>query len=124
MLELQFPTDKIFKNGSVKFNPSFKTSANALLQKTQTEFSQEVLRMTEKYTPKDTGALINSANISSNMEKGELKWNTPYARRQYYLVRKTISQTGSLRSSHWGLRCKNDNLAHFAQFVKTRLRGL
>ena len=47
--------------------------------------SEQVLKDSNKYCPKDQGTLINSSLTNSQPEKGKLVWKTPYARKQYYL---------------------------------------
>lgn len=55
----------------------------------------EVLRQCEPYTPRDTGALVNSATTATDIGSGEVIWNTPYARYQYYGVLMVSPSTGS-----------------------------
>lgn len=47
--------------------------------------SQQVLEDCNFYCKQDQGELISSSLTHSNTEKGELIWDTPYAKRQYYL---------------------------------------
>ncbi|NUJ19284.1 minor capsid protein [Bacillus glycinifermentans] len=46
--------------------------------------SSEVLKDSNYFAPEDTGALIGSSQRSSDLERGRLIWDTPYARRLYY----------------------------------------
>ena len=113
------------KNGTVKikieWNPQFAPKASNTLQSVQTQFSLECLRLCDKYTYKDTGMLIASAQISSKPEQGELVWNTPYAAALYYSSRGAGTQTGALRGPYWGERMKADNLTHLKAFVKKKI---
>lgn len=113
------------KNGTMKvkleFNPMYAPKMMQTLQSVQTAFSLECLRLCDKYTYKDTGMLIASAQISSKPEEGELKWNTPYAAALYYSKRNPGTQTGALRGPYWGERMKADNLTHLKAFVKSRV---
>lgn len=45
----------------------------------------ECLRLTAPFVPKDTGALIESGTINTKIGSGEVIYNTPYARRWYYM---------------------------------------
>lgn len=45
----------------------------------------ECLRLTAPFAPKDTGALIESGTINTKIGSGEVIYNTPYARRWYYM---------------------------------------
>ena len=45
----------------------------------------ECLRLTAPKIPKDTGALIESGTINTVIGSGEVIYNTPYARRWYYM---------------------------------------
>ena len=44
----------------------------------------EVLRRCDPYVPKDTGQLIDSGIIATDIGSGEVKYETPYAAAQYY----------------------------------------
>ena len=50
----------------------------------QRYIDSEVLRLSEQFVPKDTGELISSGIRSTQLGSGEVKYNTPYARRWYY----------------------------------------
>lgn len=45
----------------------------------------ECLRLTAPFVPKDTGALIESGTVNTKIGSGEVIYNTPYARRWYYM---------------------------------------
>jgi len=44
----------------------------------------ECLRLTNEKMPKDTGTLINSGILNTQIGSGELRYRTPYARKLYY----------------------------------------
>ena len=53
--------------------------------KIQKFIDSEVIRLSEPYTPFDTGYLKNNApKIGTSIGSGEVVYNAPYARRQYY----------------------------------------
>lgn len=48
--------------------------------------SYEILQDCNEYCKEDSGALIASSYEQSDLDRGKLKWRTPYARRQYWLI--------------------------------------
>ena len=61
----------------------------------------ECIRRMAKYTPKDTGKLIESATIHTVIGSGKIKQSTPYARKMYYENRGRGKQ-GTARGGHRG----------------------
>lgn len=51
----------------------------------QKTIDSEVLRLNDPYIPKDTGQLIRSGQQNTEMGSGEVVYQTPYARKQYYI---------------------------------------
>lgn len=45
---------------------------------------QQILKDSNYFAPQDTGLLIGSSVVSSNFQKLQLVWDTPYARRLYW----------------------------------------
>ena len=66
----------------------------------------------------DTGTLKNSVNQASDFKGGKLVYNTPYARRQYYLHTQGQGLHGEnhLRGSYWGQRAIADMGEHLALY--------
>lgn len=62
------------------------------------------------YVPFDTGILKNSVNQASKFDEGLLVYNTPYARRQFYLhpEGECLHGENGLRGSYWGQRALAD----------------
>lgn len=60
----------------------------------QRVIDSEVLRMNDPYVPKDTGQLIRSGVQNTSIGSGEVTYQTPYARKQYYIP-----------MEHEGMRC-------------------
>ena len=56
--------------------------------------SNEILRDCNEFCKLDKGPLRASALISSLFNEGKLIWNTPYARRQYWVI-KTAYEPGT-----------------------------
>lgn len=65
----------------------------------------EVIRLSEPYTPFDTGYLKNNApDIGTVIGSGKVKYKAPYARRQYY-----ENRGNSQRGKMWFERMKADH---------------
>lgn len=74
--------------------------------KVQKFIDSEVLRLTDPYVPMDTGALKSSGTRATKIGSGEVKYRTPYARRQYF-----ENKGNGLRGRQWFERSKADNKA-------------
>lgn len=90
----------------LKWNTSFVPKWQGRFSEAQKFVDREVLRLTEPFIPLRTGMLIKSGILGTVIGQGFVKWIAPYARYQYYLVRKTKSETGKLRGSLWFHRMK------------------
>ncbi|MEI7847931.1 MAG: minor capsid protein [Chloroflexota bacterium] len=66
----------------------------------------EVLRLSEPFTPLLTSMLIKSGALGTDIGSGTVQWIAPYARAQYYGHRSPGSQTGPLRGPQWFARMK------------------
>lgn len=96
------------------FGPRFTqgfTSAQAI-------FAQEVAKQMDRYVPFRTGTLKNSVHLASDYQRGLLVYNTPYARRQYYLHSQGQGVHDGRRGSYWGQRCDADFHPYFVRFAK------
>ena len=89
-------------------------------------FAQEVARKMDQYVPFDTGTLKNSVHLASDYQQGVLIYNTPYARRQYYLhpMGEGVKDDdkGGHRGSYWGQRCDADFHPYFVRFAKRAVK--
>lgn len=70
----------------------------------------EVLRLTEPYVPRLTGALINSGTINTRVGSGQVIYKTPYARRQYY-----ENKGSGRRGKQWFERMKANHVGEILQ---------
>ena len=102
----------------ITFRPGFQADMDARFAKLQFAFSQKVAATVDPYVPFDTGTLKNSVNQASDFKEGLLVYNTPYARRQYYLHPESEALHGDtgLRGSYWGQRAIADVGEHLALF--------
>lgn len=65
---------------------------------------QRVLELCAPLVPKDNNILIDSGNIATQIGSGEVKYNTPYARRWYYMPAQF--QEAPVRGTYWFERMK------------------
>ena len=72
----------------------------------QKMIDNDVLKFSEPYIPFDTGMLRDSGITATTVGSGEVNWNTPYAKRQYY----TNKGGEGLRGKMWFERMKADRL--------------
>lgn len=86
--------------------------------KVQQFIDSECLRLCEKKTPKDTGALIQSGIINTKIGSGQVIWRTPYARRLYYHPEYHFNQSPE-RGAYWFDRMKAQ---HGKQILKNAAR--
>jgi hypothetical protein len=117
---IETPRGRVFHNENMEavleWNTNFKPKWQKRYSNAQKFVDSEVLRLCEPYVPLLTGMLIKSGILGTEIGSGLVRWIAPYARYQYYLDRKTKSQTGPLRGSLWFHRMK---AAHGRKIVKT-----
>ena len=102
---------------------TFKINKDAVLRnrgledngKVQQFIDSECLRLCDRKIPKDTGALIQSGIINTQVGSGQVKWRTPYARRLYYHPEYNFNQSPE-RGAYWFDRMKT-------QYKKQILKG-
>ena len=63
--------------------------------------SSQILKDCNEFCKEDTGMLIISSYIHSDLKKGKLVWNTPYAARQYYEIRTAYPDVNSKATWRW-----------------------
>lgn len=74
--------------------------------KIQKYIDSSCIRLCSPLTPRDTGALYNSAMINTKIGSGNVIWRTPYARRWYY--RPAKFNGAPERGNYWFERMKNN----------------
>lgn len=112
----------------LQFRAGFREDMAAGFQKAQYAFSQQAARLIDPYVPFDTGTLKNSVDLASKYDEGLLVYNTPYARKQYYLHPAGTDLHGDtgLRGSYWGQRAiaaHKDELEQFARSAVQQFWG-
>ena len=107
------------------FRPGFARDRQAAFERAQFAFSQKVAAVVDPYVPFDTGTLKNSVRTASDFKGGMLVYNTPYARRQYYLHPQGEGLHGDsrLRGSYWGQRARADHKEELVRFAKAAARN-
>jgi hypothetical protein len=63
--------------------------------------SSQILRDCNYFCKEDTGMLIMSSLIHSDLKKGRLIWRTPYAARQYYEIQTAYKDVNNNASWRW-----------------------
>ena len=77
--------------------------------------SEEILNDCNQYCKEDTGALIQSSLIHSEPSRGQLIWQTPYARRQYWEIRTAYADVNPHASWKW---CEVAKRLHLSQWER------
>lgn len=104
---------------SLDWRPDFGAEKTAALQKAQFATAQKAAALIDQYVPFDTGILKNSVNQASKFDEGLLVYNTPYARRQFYLhpEGECLHGENGLRGSYWGQRAIADHKDELEKFA-------
>lgn len=82
----------------------------------QKYIDSKVLEYCEPKVPKDTGALIASGKIHTQIGSGEVIYRTPYARRWYY--REANFKESPERGNYWFERMKQQHKQHILDGAK------
>lgn len=82
----------------------------------QQYIDSKVLEYSEPKVPKDTGALIASGKINTQIGSGEVKYRTVYGRRWYYMPAKF--QQAPERGNYWFERMKQQHKQHILDGVE------
>ena len=103
---------------SLDWRTNFGAEKTAALQKAQFATAQKAATLIDPYVPFDTGILKERVNQASKYDEGLLVYDTPYARRQYYLHEQGTCLHGEtgLRGSYWGQRALADIGEHLALY--------
>ena len=131
MFTLQTPKGELVKvktpNGNVKMEirwaDGFGPEMTEKFRGTQMFIDSEVLRLCSPYIPKDTGILIQSGTMHTNIGSGEVRYDTPYARRWYYMPARFEQGSGSGmksigRGNYWFERMKKEHLDNILSGAK------
>lgn len=84
----------------------------------------QVLKDSNRYAPMDTGNLINSSLRSSQIGRGRLVWDTPYARRLYYNPQYNFSKDKNPNAGGlWFERAKSRHKRDWEEAARRAVRG-
>lgn len=126
-LEIKTPRGAVIQGPNGKavliWNTRFRQKWWKRFSDAQKYIDSEVLRLCEPYTPMRTGMLIKSSILGTEIGSGWVKWIAPYSRYQYYLKRKTKSETGPLRGSLWFERMKQVHGRHIIEGARRIAAG-
>ena len=84
--------------------------------------AEEILADCNEYCKMDTGNLIASSLIHSQLDKGLLVWATPYARRQYYEIRTASTDVNPMATWRWCEVAKSRRLERWQRQAQALLR--
>lgn len=82
----------------------------------------EILQDCNEFAKEDTGTLILSSWIHSQLPKGTLVWATPYARRQFYEIRTAYKDKNPNASWRWALKAKAKYKERWNKLAQKALR--
>ena len=116
-----------FPNGEVKFeirwNPGFGPEITDKINTLQKFIDSEVLRLCDPKIPKDTGMLVNSGILNTQIGSGEVKYRTPYARRLYYHPEYNFSgEKNPDAGGYWFERMKQQHKEDILKGIRARIK--
>ena len=109
-VKINIDGDKI----QVKMDKAWKTGLEML--------SSEILKDCNLYCKQDQGFLIMSSYIHSQLDKGLLVWQTPYAARQYYEIKTAHTDKNPNATWRWCETAKTNHLDEWNMKAKAILR--
>ena len=81
----------------------------------------EIRNDCNQYCKEDTGMLIASSMIHSVVDAGQIIWQTPYARRQYWEIQTAVKDTNPKASWKW---CEVAKMRHRERWARQAQRLL
>lgn len=91
------------------------------LEKAVAAVAEQALKDCNYYCKQDTGALIQSSLIHSNLGKGVLQWVTPYAEKQYFFPG-TRTDKNVNASPHWCEKAEENHADEWEITFRNALR--
>jgi hypothetical protein len=88
---------------TIKINESSirQKADNPLSERGMEMLCSQILADCNKFCKEDTGALIASSMIHSDLKHGKLIWQTPYAARQYYEIKTAYKDKNHNATWRW-----------------------
>ena len=84
--------------------------------------SSQILKDCNLYCKEDTGMLIMSSYIHSDLKNGKLVWSTPYAARQYYEIPTAYHDVNSQATWRWAEYAKSMHVADWGRQAQAIMR--
>lgn len=125
------------KNGQIKavlkWNEGFSQKWNNKYSRAQSFVDSEVLRLSDKYTPFQSGFLKKSGILGTEIGSGTVEWISPYSRYLYYgkvMIGKAPKKVtdidlvyvgGPQRGSFWFERMKIDHKQEIIDGARRRM---
>ena len=100
------------------WNPGFGRKFTAQLQSGQAKLDMEIMKQMQPYMQLDSGAMIKSMELATEVGSGLIRVRTPYARKVYYSKAGVGRKTGALRGPYYFQRMKADKVGYFRNFAK------
>ena len=85
--------------------------------------SSIILQDCNRYCKEDTGALMISSYVHSDLDNGKLVWQTPYAARQYYEIPTAHTDVNGQASWRWCEVAKNNHKDRWALQAQAIMRN-
>lgn len=98
--------------------PNPKNYKKEQIKKAQKYVDRQIIRLSDPYTPKDTGMLIRSVTMGTVIGSGKLVWDCPYSKMQY-----KYGVSRGLRGKKWVLRMWRDKKKFIIQGAENILNG-
>ena len=84
------------------------------------DLSNEILADCNEYCKEDQGTLIASSLAHSRPQEGKLIWETPYAKRQYWAIKTSLTPG---RTWKWCETAKRKHKERWKRLAERGLRG-
>ena len=104
--------------------PGLRRSLGKMTERAQYALDNQVLRDTDAYVPFAQGALSKSAFIASDIGKGIIAWQTPYAKVQYYSRPNKSTGIHAKATVKWFEAAKSANKTRWIEVSKKAARRL
>jgi hypothetical protein len=111
-----------FNAKSVLNEAEIKAKTAGEIKRLQAPLDAMVLADSNYFCPIKTGTLQKSAIINTQIGSGEVKWVTPYARKQYYEYSKPAYQPNPNACGRWFEAAKARWLDKWVRFINEQLK--
>lgn len=125
-MRIETPRGRVIRSGSgmaqLVWRRGFQEEMQTCFDRAQEYIDSEVLRLSMPYLPRQSGMLARSGELATVIGSGEVIYNAPYARYQYYgkvmvgrapkrLTDRDLTYSGApKRGALWFERMKADHL--------------